>query len=80
MTTWCPWSQTCRSCAGLLSPSCLGGGSSQAAFPRERICAYSGGNVLEVTPVGKVFETRIAMMKSDTEMVTNGEPGGKIVH
>ena len=33
-----------------------------------------------MTPVGKVFETRIAMMKSDTEMVTNGEPGGKIVH
>jgi len=39
---------------------------------RGSICAYSGGHVCEVTPVGEVCETRIAMMKSDTEMVTNG--------
>ena len=39
---------------------------------RGSICAYSGGQVCEVTPVGEVCETRIAMMKSDTEMVSNG--------
>ena len=39
---------------------------------RGSICAYSGGQVCEVTPVGEMCETRIAMMKSDTEMVTNG--------
>jgi len=39
---------------------------------RGSICEYSGGQVCEVTPVGEVCETRVALMKSDTEMVTNG--------
>ena len=39
---------------------------------RGSICAYSGGHVCEITPVGEVCETRIAMMKNDTELITNG--------
>jgi len=39
---------------------------------RGSICAYSGGQVCEITPVGEVCETRIAMMKNDMELVTNG--------
>ena len=37
-------------------------------------CAYSGGHVCEVTgdPSGVGDKTRIAMRKSDMEMVTNG--------
>merc|ERR1719427_287963 len=33
---------------------------------RGSICEYSGGQVCEVTPVGEVCETRVALMKSDT--------------
>ena len=50
--------------SGSVPPHCLS--------KRGSICAYSGGQVCEVTPVGEVCETRIAMMNSDTEMVSNG--------
>merc|ERR1719394_476225 len=39
---------------------------------RGSICEYSGGAVCESTPVGEICETRVAMMKSNTETVTNG--------
>ena len=39
---------------------------------RGSICAYSGGAVCESTPVGEICESRIAMMKEEMEMVTNG--------
>jgi len=55
---------TGRRGSGSIPPQCLS--------KRGSICAYSGGQVCEVTPVGEMCETRIAMMKSDKETVTNG--------
>jgi len=55
---------TGRRGSGSVPPHCLS--------KRGSICAYSGGQVCEATPVGELCETRIAMMKSDTEMVSNG--------
>jgi hypothetical protein len=46
---------------------------------RGSICAYSGGAMCESTPVGEHCETRIAMMKSDTETVTNGHGSQQVV-
>ena len=57
--------------------TCGGRRGSGCKSKRGSICAYNGGHVCEVTPVGEVCKPRIAMMKSDTEMVTNGH-GGKI--
>merc|ERR1719350_399823 len=39
---------------------------------RGSICAYSGGAMCDSTPIGELCETRVAMMKSDTETFTNG--------
>lgn len=39
---------------------------------RGSICAYSGGTMCESTPVGELCESRIALMKSDTETIVNG--------
>ena len=33
---------------------------------------FSGGAMCDVTPIGELCETRVAMMKSDTETFTNG--------
>ena len=55
---------TGRRGSGSIPPQCMS--------KRGSICAYSGGQVCEVTPVGEMCETRIAMMKSDKETVTNG--------
>lgn len=55
---------TGRRGSGSIPPQCMS--------KRGSICAYSGGQVCEATPVGEVCETRIAMMKSDKETVTNG--------
>ena len=33
---------------------------------------FSGGAMCDSTPIGELCETRVAMMKSDTETFTNG--------
>ena len=33
---------------------------------------FSGGVMCDSTPIGELCETRVAMMKSDTETFTNG--------
>ena len=47
-------------------------GSQCCMSHRGSICEYSEGRVCEATPVGELCETRVAMMKHDTETVTNG--------
>lgn len=62
------------------SQGSLGTPGRRGSLPLERhckskrgsICEYSGGAVCEGTPMGEVCATRIAMMKSNTETVTNG--------
>merc|ERR1719509_420607 len=39
---------------------------------RGSICAYTGGAMCDVTPIGELCETRVAMMAEETGMVTNG--------
>ena len=49
--------------------------SSHCLLTRGSICDHSGGKVCEVPSVGEVCETRIAMIESDSEMVSNGLGG-----
>merc|ERR1719394_1835699 len=39
---------------------------------RGSMCEYTGGQVCEQCPVGELCETRMAMMKNDSETFTNG--------